>query len=1031
MRREREDLARVLKKHTGIRKIVEDLYPDSAHFIYELLQNAEDTGATEASFILSGDVLTFEHNGRPFAQKDIYGITDIGEGTKVEDDDKIGRFGVGFKAVFAYTETPHIWSPTFSFKIEDLVLPTAIAPRDDLGSKTRFEFPFNNPKKPKEKARVDVEEGLHKLAETTLLFLSHLQAVGWKTSKGASGQILRIHHSDNHIEVLRESNVEPTSSLHFLKFERPVAGLERQKVAVAFALDFLPNVQRFAERTPLAKQFRIADTRGTVAVYFPAEKETSGLRFHMHAPFVPELSRASVKDTPANAPLFEQLAAIAAAALHDIRDNGLLTAEFLAVLPNQHEQIPPRYEAIREAIIGAMNTQPLTPTHTKGHAPAKDLLQAKASLKDLLGEEDIENLIDYDNKPPRWSVGATQKNTNIDRFLGSLAMTDWGMDEFVELIAEKTREARSFYPPYHASQPDQNFITWLGSKPAEWHQQFYALLFTELAPQGDLYRLKKCRIVRRSDSSYSTGDKTFFSSETIEHDEVLPRVDAAVYGSGKSKVQQSNARKFLEEMGVRIVGEAEQIEVVLEERYTEEAKNPDARTYLRDFKRFITLVEKEPERAKLFKDYYIFDCGDQWCKPSEVYLDAPYFPSGLGAYYGAMGEEAERFALASGYQESGIAIKRLMKFAEAVGAETRLVVQEKTVSGHPLERQLKADWYKPSVRRTGSEINEDWHIKNLSRLLKRPSNAVAKLIWDALQSADPEISTARYRPNRQYDIRTAPSSLILSLKMNRWVPQRNGSFVRPAEASRDLLPDGFSFDFGSFWLKAIQFGEEIERKSEEHRRRQAVATELGFPDDATLERARRFAALPAEDQERILADQDGREVELPDHKPANPDRRADRVAAQAAAAPDKITEERTRSVSVGREAAKEEAAQYLRQQYTSNGDVICQICKGPMPFKLDDGSDYFEKVEFLPELKKRHYQNYLALCPNHAAMFMEANGSAALMCDVFLKVSDNEVEVVLAQENTTIYFTKTHIADLKQVIKVEQSEPSSASQSDD
>jgi DNA replication initiation complex subunit (GINS family) len=41
-RREREDLARVLKKHKGIRRIVEDLYPDSAHFIYELLQNAED-----------------------------------------------------------------------------------------------------------------------------------------------------------------------------------------------------------------------------------------------------------------------------------------------------------------------------------------------------------------------------------------------------------------------------------------------------------------------------------------------------------------------------------------------------------------------------------------------------------------------------------------------------------------------------------------------------------------------------------------------------------------------------------------------------------------------------------------------------------------------------------------------------------------------------------------------------------------------------------------------------------------------------
>src|SRR5437667_3359462 len=97
VRREREDLARVLKKHAGIRKIVEDLYPDSAHFIYELLQNAEDTEATQASFTLSKASLVFEHNGRPFDRRDIEKITDIGEGTRPDDGDKIGRFGVGFK----------------------------------------------------------------------------------------------------------------------------------------------------------------------------------------------------------------------------------------------------------------------------------------------------------------------------------------------------------------------------------------------------------------------------------------------------------------------------------------------------------------------------------------------------------------------------------------------------------------------------------------------------------------------------------------------------------------------------------------------------------------------------------------------------------------------------------------------------------------------------------------------------------------------------------------------------------------------
>ena len=139
----------------------------------------------------------------------------------------------------------------------------------------------------------------------------------------------------------------------------------------------------------------------------------------------------------------------------------------------------------------------------------------------------------------------------------------------------------------------------------------------------------------------------------------------------------------------------------------------------------------------------------------------------------------------------------------------------------------------------------------------------------------------------------------------------------------------------------------------------------------------------------------------------------------AADAPERRSEERTRSVSVGREEIKDEASQYLLQQYVTEDDLICQVCKKLMPFKLDDGSAYFEKVEFLSSLKRRHLQNYLALCPNHAAMFRHANSTKHFMMEMFLDLRGNELEVVLAQENATIYFTKTHIADLKKVIEVD------------
>lgn len=167
VRQANKPLADVLNndRFSGIRKIVEELYPDRAHFIFELLQNAEDASATRVEFRLSRDKLIFAHDGQSFTKDDVWGITNIGKGTKSEDQDKIGQFGVGFKAVFAYSETPSIWSPTFNFKISDLVLPTEIPPRNGSDRATIFEFPFNNPKKSPEAAFAETADGLNALSE--------------------------------------------------------------------------------------------------------------------------------------------------------------------------------------------------------------------------------------------------------------------------------------------------------------------------------------------------------------------------------------------------------------------------------------------------------------------------------------------------------------------------------------------------------------------------------------------------------------------------------------------------------------------------------------------------------------------------------------------------------------------------------------------------------------------------------------------------------------------------------------------------
>lgn len=46
--------------------IIINQYSDRTHFIYEILQNAEDAEATHIRFCLERNQLAVYHNGRPF-----------------------------------------------------------------------------------------------------------------------------------------------------------------------------------------------------------------------------------------------------------------------------------------------------------------------------------------------------------------------------------------------------------------------------------------------------------------------------------------------------------------------------------------------------------------------------------------------------------------------------------------------------------------------------------------------------------------------------------------------------------------------------------------------------------------------------------------------------------------------------------------------------------------------------------------------------------------------------------------------------
>lgn len=169
-------------------------YSDKAHFVYELLQNADDAKATRAEFILSDDKLIFKHNGkRKFNVTDSYNkpksghgdinaITAIGNSNKNKNENeptnKIGKFGIGFKAVFQYTDTPAIFDGNFSFRIIDFIVPELL-PYDHNErnpDETLFEFPFGKEECPPDKAYKEISEKLKSL-DCPLLFLSNLKEI--------------------------------------------------------------------------------------------------------------------------------------------------------------------------------------------------------------------------------------------------------------------------------------------------------------------------------------------------------------------------------------------------------------------------------------------------------------------------------------------------------------------------------------------------------------------------------------------------------------------------------------------------------------------------------------------------------------------------------------------------------------------------------------------------------------------------------------------------------------------------------------
>lgn len=107
---------------TRLKHIVE-MYADGPGILFELVQNADDAGASEVSFLLdktqygTSSLLSPEmaqwqgpalycFNSSIFSSHDLHAISRIGQDSKLEKPFAIGRFGLGFNCVYHFTDVP-------------------------------------------------------------------------------------------------------------------------------------------------------------------------------------------------------------------------------------------------------------------------------------------------------------------------------------------------------------------------------------------------------------------------------------------------------------------------------------------------------------------------------------------------------------------------------------------------------------------------------------------------------------------------------------------------------------------------------------------------------------------------------------------------------------------------------------------------------------------------------------------------------------------------------------------------------------
>ncbi|MCA1790619.1 MAG: ATP-binding protein, partial [Thioalkalivibrio sp.] len=186
----------------GARAGAEVLSTDRLQGLSEIVQNADDAGASRVEFNFLPEELIVTHDGRPVNLRDVLALATPWLTTKRNEATAIGRFGIGLMTLQALSPALEVYSGPYSVRLESPSLawidPPAAAAATRAPNITIFRVPLS----PGTLEREEIARWIERWDDAALLFCASVEEVTLRVGGEPFGT-LRLHWTaqDNSEEV--------------------------------------------------------------------------------------------------------------------------------------------------------------------------------------------------------------------------------------------------------------------------------------------------------------------------------------------------------------------------------------------------------------------------------------------------------------------------------------------------------------------------------------------------------------------------------------------------------------------------------------------------------------------------------------------------------------------------------------------------------------------------------------------------------------------------------------------------------------